>query len=394
MHELGGDAEKGFTEVRQAFAALAEAEPDLDMQVAVYHRGRLVVDLWAGPEIRRDSLLNVASAGKAAAYVCAALLVQQGDLELDRAVASYWPEFAAGGKREVTVRQVLSHQAGLVGVDGGWTLDELHDDEAAAARLASQRPFWRPGTAHGYHAFTIGPLIGELVRRTTGSSLRDFHAAMVREPRGIDVFVGLPAEYEPRVLTLQPPVASKHGEQAEHPEQPEQPEPAEQTGSDSAPTPAVDSLPGLAFHVPGGDRLGLASTRRFRAAGPVAMGVMASAQGLARMYASCLDSVDGLPAILTAETREEFAQIHSVGHDLTMACPSRYGLGFQLPGDTQPYLSARAFGHDGGGGCWGFADPSARLAFGYVRRRMTNPGGLGPDAHLLARAARACAAAH
>lgn len=374
MHGLDGGAEEGFTEVKQVFASLAEADQDHDMQVAVYHCGRLVVDLWAGPEIRQDSLLNVASVGKAAAYVCAALLVQQGDLELDRTVARYWPEFAAAGKQDVTVRQLLSHQAGLVGVDGGFTLDELHDDQAAAVRLASQRPFWRPGTAHGYHGFTIGPLIGELVRRITGSTLRDFHAAMVREPRSIDMFVGLPAEYEPRVLTLQSPV------------------PSEQAGSDPVPAPAPDSLAGLAFSVPVADRLGLVNARRFRAAGPVSMGVLASAHGIARMYASCLDAVDGLPALLAAETREEFAQIHSVGHDLTLACPSRYGLGFQLPGDAQPYLSARTFGHDGGGGSWGFADPSTRLAFGYVRRRMTNPGGLGPDAHLLARAARACAA--
>jgi CubicO group peptidase (beta-lactamase class C family) len=102
--------------------------------------------------------------------------------------------------------------------------------------------------------------------------------------------------------------------------------------------------------------------------------------------------VDGLPALLAPETLAEFTQIHSAGHDLTLACPSRYGLGFQLPGDAQPYLSARTFGHDGGGGSWGFADPSTGLAFGYVRRRMTSPGGLAADAHLLARAARACAA--
>ncbi|MCX5063722.1 beta-lactamase family protein [Streptomyces sp. NBC_00201] len=374
VHRLDGGAEEGFTEVKQVFASLAEADPDHDMQVAVYHCGRLVVDLWAGPEMRQDSLLNVASVGKAAAYVCAALLVQQGDLELDRTVARYWPEFAVAGKQDVTVRQLLSHQAGLVGVDGGFTLDELHDDQAAAVRLASQRPFWRPGTAHGYHGFTIGPMIGELVRRITGSTLPDFHAAMVREPRRIDMFVGLSAEYEPRVLTLQSPV------------------PSEQAGSDPVPAPAPDSLAGLAFSVPVADRLGLVNARRFRAAGPVSMGVLASAHGIARMYASCLDAVDGLPALLAAETQEEFAQIHSVGHDLTLACPSRYGLGFQLPGDAQPYLSARTFGHDGGGGSWGFADPSTRLAFGYVRRRMTNPGGLGPDAHLLARAARACAA--
>lgn len=374
MQGFGGDAEEGFTQVKEVFASLAEADQDHDMQVAVYHCGRLVVDLWAGPEIRQDSLLNIASVGKAAAYVCAALLVQQGDLELDRAVAWYWPEFAVAGKQDVTVRQLLSHQAGLVGVDGGFTLDELHDDQAAAVRLASQRPFWRPGTAHGYHGFTIGPLIGELVRRITGSTLRDFHAAMVREPRSIDMFVGLPAEYEPRVLTLQSPV------------------PSEQAGSDPVPAPAPDSLAGLAFSVPVADRLGLVNARRFRAAGPVAMGVLASAHGIARMYASCLDAVDGLPALLTAKTLGEFAQIHSAGHDLTLACPSRYGLGFQLPGDAQPYLSARTFGHDGGGGSWGFADPSTRLAFGYVRRRMTSPGGLGVDAHSLARAARTCAA--
>jgi CubicO group peptidase (beta-lactamase class C family) len=99
-----------------------------------------------------------------------------------------------------------------------------------------------------------------------------------------------------------------------------------------------------------------------------------------------------VPPLLTPDTAAEFAQVHSTGHDMVMGGPSRFGLGFQVPADTQPYLSARTFGHDGAGGCWGFADPGTGLGFGYTRRRLSWPGGPGDDSAQLARAARACAA--
>jgi CubicO group peptidase (beta-lactamase class C family) len=364
-----------FEPVRAAFDALLAADPGYAAQLAVYCGGDLVVDLCGGPGIRADSLIAIASCTKGAAYVCTAMLVQDGVLDLDQRVAHYWPQFAAAGKDQITVRQLLSHQGGLIGVDGGFTLDALYDDRQLAARLAVQRPYWRPGAAHGYHGFTIGPLAGELIYRTTGVTLHEFYAGQVRDSRGVDLFVGLPEEHEQRVLDLQPArLPPGHQDPGREPAAP-------------------DSLPGIAFTVPVDDlgRLAAVNSRRWRAAGPASGGGMASARGLARLYACSISAVDGQPPLLTPDTAAEFAQVHSSGHDMVMLCPSRFGLGFQVPADEQPYLSARTFGHDGGSGSWGFADPYTALGFGYIRRRVTHPGGLGDDSAQLARAARRCA---
>jgi CubicO group peptidase (beta-lactamase class C family) len=142
-----GTVAAGFEPVREEFAAILAADgAGLDAQVAAYHQGELVVDLWAGPETTRDSLLGIYSASKGVTHLIVALLVQDGVLDLDRTVASYWPEFAAEGKGGLTLQQLMEHRAGVVGVDGGFRLDELADDRAIAARLAGQRPFWEPGT--------------------------------------------------------------------------------------------------------------------------------------------------------------------------------------------------------------------------------------------------------
>src|SRR5882724_2238039 len=157
--EVHGTVAPGFEPVRDEFAAVLAEQPDEPgAQLAAYHDGALVVDLWAGDGVAGDSLTGVFSSGKGAAYLVVALLVQEGVLDLDRAVAYYWPEFAAEGKADVTLRELLAHRAGVVGVDGGFGPGELADDHLIAARLAAQRPFWRPGSAYGYHCFGIGAI--------------------------------------------------------------------------------------------------------------------------------------------------------------------------------------------------------------------------------------------
>lgn len=360
-----GGVAAGYEPVAEVFLRLLAADADYAAQVAVYRRGDLVADLWGGPDMGADSLLPVASSTKGAAYVCAAVLTEAGDLQLDRAVASYWPAFAAAGKADTTVRQLLSHQAGLVGVDGGFHLRDLHEDRVLAARLAGQRPYWRPGTAHGYHGLTMGALVGELVYRITGETLQTFYAARIRDPRGVDFFVGLPETHEHRFVPLR-------------------------ADADSGPDDPVNAgcLAGVASAVPVADRIEVHNSREFRAAGPASSGGVASARGLALLYASCISPVGSQRPLLTAETVAEWAQIHSTGHDLVMRRPSRFGLGFQLPGEDQPYLSARAFGHSGAGGSWAFADPRTEIAFGYTRRHVAYDG---DDSGALARTVQACA---
>ena len=140
-----GSTAPGFEPVAEEFRRLLAAERDARGQFCAYLRGQRVVDLWGGADVAADDLQGVFSSSKGVAAVCIALLVQRGALDLDAPVSRYWPEFAGGGKGEVTVRVALSHQAGLPGLEPQLTLDEIIDHDAVAARLAAQVPHWRPG---------------------------------------------------------------------------------------------------------------------------------------------------------------------------------------------------------------------------------------------------------
>src|SRR5437763_10290620 len=152
-----GTVAEGFERVRDEFAGVAAEEGgDYAAQLVAYLDGERVVDLWTGPEITGDSLTGVYSSTKGAAHLVVALLVQDGVLDLDQKVSHYWPEFGVEGKQGITLRDLLAHRAGVVGADAGLPPDEVADDRVIAERLASQRPYWRPGTAFGYHALVIG----------------------------------------------------------------------------------------------------------------------------------------------------------------------------------------------------------------------------------------------
>ncbi|MGI5337226.1 serine hydrolase domain-containing protein [Streptomyces sp. CA-181903] len=374
-----GTVAEGYEPVREVFAAtLAEERAGHAAQLAAYVHGRRVVDLWGGPEIDGDSLTGVFSCTKGAAHLVVTLLVQDGTLDLDREVRHYWPEFAAAGKEHVTLRQLVSHQAGLVGADGGFTPEELRDDRAIAERLAAQRPYWRPGAAFGYHAFVVGALTGEVVRRVTGLTLREVYETRIRAPYGIDFFMGLPEEHEGRWLCTQPmdPTPDQKRQQA-------------------AAGHGPDSLPGIAFnrnYAKAPTVLEeLPNTREFRAAGTASIGGVASARGLARLYAAAVSGVEGREALLTPDTAERAAEIQAAGRDLVDCEYKAYGLGFVVVSERYPFLGARSFGHSGAAGSLAFADPGAGLAFGYNRRRFAFPGGAAPETAALAKAVRECA---
>ncbi|XVQ06210.1 MFS transporter [Spirillospora sp. CA-255316] len=139
-----------------------------------------------------ETLTGVYSSTKGAATLVAALLVQDGALEPDEPVARRWPVFAAAGKDRITLRDVLTHRSGVIGVDGGLTADELADDRVIADRLAGQRPYWRPGSAYGYGGFVAFAIVGEVVRKATGRSLQEIFEERVRAPYELDLYLGLP----------------------------------------------------------------------------------------------------------------------------------------------------------------------------------------------------------
>ena len=209
MTEVTGRVEAGFEGVRDAFAANFERGLEVGAGLCVHLDGHKVVDLYGGAfdeagsaPYGPDTLQFVFSSTKGATAACAHLLAQRGLLDFDEPVATYWPEFAQAGKGDLPVRYLLSHQAGLPAVDATLTTEEFLSWEPIVAALAEQAPSWEPGTAHGYHAVSYGYLVGEVVRRISGRSLGTFFADEIARPLGLEFYIGLPGELEPRVSPI------------------------------------------------------------------------------------------------------------------------------------------------------------------------------------------------
>jgi CubicO group peptidase (beta-lactamase class C family) len=366
----------GFEAVQDRFDSYLTGEATYSAQIAVYWRGDLVVDLVGGDDMDADSLTSVFSVSKGAGAVTISTLVESGDLDLDERVARYWPEFAQNGKDRVLVRQLLSHQAGLLGVDDGLSLEDFLHSELAAEKLARERPLWEPGSAFGYHGLTIGVFMEELVRRVTGGTLQSLYEEQVRGPRGIDFFLGLPESEDERYRDVLPMA----------------PTPA-QTAELAARALPPDGMTMLMFNsverVPEPVRADLSANQRtVRAGGPSAFGGVASARGLARLYAAVLGKVEA--PFLSSETNTRMAQQQSWGLDRCFGDEHCFGTVYMRPTPRVPFGSYRAFGHDGAGGGLGYADPLHDLAFGYIPARMSFPGGVDPKAVQLSAIARHC----
>ena len=371
--EIHGQVADGFEAVRDAFAANFEKHGEIGAAFSLYHRGSKVVDLWGGVADvasarpwTEDTLQLVFSTTKGATAVCANLLVQRGELDLDAPVASYWPEFEAEGKGDIPVRWLLSHRSGLPAVDDKPAPGVLLDWDAICALLAAQKPYWEPGTTHGYHALTYGWLVGEVVRRVSGKSLGSFFKDEVATPLGLDFHIGLPAALEPRVSTLntlgQMPGAD--GVDVATIDWDAIPEAARAIARafldpNSITNRALSvSSPPLEFNSP----------EVHAAEIPAANGIT-DARSLARMYASLVGEVDGV-RLFTPETVKAVSTEQSNGPDTVLMVPTRFGLGYFLDSGFAPLLGANSFGHAGAGGSLGFCDPDAEIGFGYVMNQM------------------------
>ncbi|MFI7453628.1 serine hydrolase domain-containing protein [Nonomuraea sp. NPDC049714] len=354
--DVHGTVADGFEQVREAFAAtVAEQDGQVGAQLTAYAHGRQVVDLWAGDEVSGDTLTGVYSATKGAATLVTALLVQEGVLGLDEPVARRWPEFAAAGKDTITLRDVLTHRSGVIGVDGGLSAAELADDAVIAGRLAAQRPYWRPGSAYGYGGFVTFALVNEVIRRTTGRSLQLVYEERIRAPYELDLYLGLPEAEEGRFRPIQWWQATP-----------------EQETAFWANVPGPHSILGIGYGLnstPPLDQVAFVNTREVRANGQASAGGVGSARGLAGLYAAAVWGLGGRPPLLKPDVIAEFAQLHSIGADLVRGDQGNYAVGFQAKGLRYPFLSANAFGHDGSAGAEAFADPLSGIAFGYTRRR-------------------------
>lgn len=370
-----------FASVVDLLESFAAADPDYSAQLCVYAAGRPVIDHVVGPHSTADSLTGVFSASKGAAGVVIALLVQDGLLDPDEPVATYWPEFAAEGKAAITVGQLLSHQGGLPGIDGGMGVSDYTDSVAGAVRLAAAPPVWKPGSTHQYHALTVGVFAEELVRRVTGQTLQHLYETRIRAPFAIDFYLGLPEDDEPRYRDVLKPVQAQQ-------------------------LPFIDPFGplGLALNSTAGfdvgdgvghDLLDLPNLRVIRAAGIAAAGGVANARGLARLYAAastglvhddgCTSAAvpSGTPAptdvpaeapFLTEETQQQVAAERVFGIDRANGLTGAFALMFMKSIPRNDFGSWRAFGHDGANATLAFADPAYGIGFGYVPARAEESG--------------------
>jgi CubicO group peptidase (beta-lactamase class C family) len=366
--------------VQEEFERNLAERGEVGAAVCVVVDGETVVDLWGGvadPATgrgwERDTIGVVWSCTKGAVALCAHMLVSRGELDLDAPVTRYWPEFAKGGKEDVSVRVLLAHQAGLAAIREPLPEGGLCDWDLVVDVLAAQEPLWAPGTRQGYHALTFGHLVGELVRRISGRSLGTFFREEVAEPLGLDFWIGLPEEHEARVAPTIPV----------DPPGPQDPVPDFYVQAMSDPT----SIPGLVLMNSGGLMMpGVIDTREVHAAEIPAANGVANAHALAGMYRPLAAGgrVDGLHLLDEAAIAEASRVASATAIDATLGVPTRWALGFmksmdnrRLPGGIEDsvLLTEEAFGHAGMGGSLGFADPAARLSFGYSMNKQG--GGLG-----------------
>ncbi|MCQ9183737.1 beta-lactamase family protein [Streptomyces sp. IBSBF 2953] len=381
--DVNGAVAEGFEPVREAFVRNFETLGDRGAAVAVYRDGRKVVDLWGGTRDvdgtapwERGTAQIVRSATKGVVAAGLLLLHQRGELDLDAPVGAYWPEYKAAGKERTLVRHLLAHRAGVPVLDRPLTPAEAADPDLGAAAVAAQTPVWEPGTDHGYHAQTYSWLTGELVRRITGRPVGEWIADEVAGPVGADLWLGLPATQRARVGRVGQVEA-----------------PARAGALKTRPKPAVaaayadpHSLTRRAFAAitPLPDE----NDPAYRAAALPASNGIATAEGLARFYASLIGEVEGGARLLRPETVALARGEQSSGPDRVLVVNTRFGLGPMLHGAASPLLSPASFGHPGRGGALGLADPESGIAFGYVTNGFRTSVTADPRAQALLRALR------
>jgi len=353
-----------FSAVRDAFASTFDDAWEQGAAVAVYLDGEPVVDLWGGHRDlartqpwQRDTLANVWSCSKGVAATAVAMLVERGTLDYDAPLATYWPEFAANGKAAITLDQVLSHRAGLDGVQVDMALPDLYAGTPFTDALAAMAPLWQPGSRCVYHPVTFGHLLGEVVRRVDGRSLGRFIADEIAAPLGLSFFVGLPREHDHRA-------AEMSGDDAIY---------ASHVEGLKSPYPFSFRNPELFAQTP--------NARAWRAAEIPAANGHSDARSLARMYGALArgGAIDGVrlitPAGIGRAARERFRGVDACSLGATV-----FAAGYRVDSvGFGPSVGPGNFGHTGWGGSVAFADPTHHLGFAFVTSRLLAfPDGIDP----------------
>ena len=362
--QIEGTCDPKFNRVKGVFAENFEKRGEVGAAAAVVLDGKSVVDLWAGHADRdktrpwtRDTLVNVYSTTKGVTAICAHRLADKGLLDFDAPVARYWPEFAQAGKARIPVRYLLSHKAGLAAVRKPLDEDALFKWDVMTSALAEQEPWWEPGTKHGYHALTFGHLVGEVIRRITGKTPGTYLRDEIAGPLSLDLHIGLDAKEDSRtgdMIAMPPPGPGEPNLFAEIMKNPE-------------------SVAYKAFMNPNGSmRPGLVNSREWRAAEIPAANGHTTARSLAKLYGTLArgGELEGV-RVMSKEQVAQCSREQSNGPDELLMINTRFSLGFMM---SQPGASLgpnpKSFGHPGAGGSLGYADPEAKIGFGYTMNKM------------------------
>ena len=363
---IHGKCDPAFQKVAEVFEQNFIQRKEIGATVCIRIDGEKVVDLWGGykagnkkEEWQEDTISLVFSCTKAATALCAHILIDRGQLNLDDKVAVYWPEFATNGKEDVTVRMMLNHSSAVPAVRSPVKPGGFLDWDYMCERLANTKPFWAPGTGNGYHMITFGWTVGELVRRVSGKSLGTFFKDEIATPLGLDFHIGLAESENGRVAKMIPFV----------------PGPSDIT---------TDFAKALMSNPMSVQFLSLMNTgmwdfnsKKYWKAEIGGGGGFSNARGLANFFTPLAAGDNGL---VSSERRADMsAPSMETDQDKNLLIPTRFGQGFMLSMDnraTHPdegnsaILGANAFGHVGMGGSIGFADPEPKLAMGYSMIKM------------------------
>ncbi len=370
---LSGEIDPQYEAVAETFARNFVEHGEVGASVCVTVDGQPVVDLWGGSRSpqeeapwEKDTVSVVFSSSKGAVALAAHTLISAGELDIHAPVKKYWPEFAVNGKEEATVEMMLDHSVGVP------CMREPLDDEGCCdwqymtRKLEEEAPFWKPGTRNGYHMMNFGWTVGELVRRVSGQSLGEYFANAIAEPCDAECWIGLPENLNDKVSRVIPFRPEKGAPLTEF---------TQALISDRA------SIQALALFNNGGFN---PNSPKCHAAEIGGGGAVANARGLARIYApfACGGTLHGRQFV-DADTPAGMSEVSVATHeDATLLIPTRFSLGFMKSMDNRlapgvardsAIMGSSAFGHVGAGGSIGFADPQARMSFGYTMNRL-GPG--------------------